>query len=201
MSAVETAPTRLSTRDIARIAIFAAIIVALGLLGTIPVGPVPVTAQTLGVMLAGAVLGPKRGALAVLIVMVLVAVGLPVLSGGRGGLGVFVGPTAGYLLGWIPGALLMGAIVHLGQTRVLWWRVIIGGLVGGILAIYAVGIPVQALVMGLPLVDTALASIAFLPGDLIKVAAATIVTLGLWKAYPPVFGFRSRVARDASLAT
>ncbi|WP_425562922.1 biotin transporter BioY [Microbacterium gilvum] len=176
-------------RDIARIAVFAAIIIALGIVGPIP-GPVgvPITAQTLGVMLAGAVLGWRRGAAAVLVVLVLVAVGLPVLSGGRGGLGVFAGPTAGYVLGWVLGAAVVGLIAHGGGRRLRWWRVAIACVVGGILAIYAVGVPVQALVMGLPLGEAALSSLVFLPGDLIKAAVATVLVVAVHRAYPVAFG-------------
>ena len=81
----------MKTKDLAYIALFAAITAVLGLLPAIPVPavPVPITAQTLGVMLAGAVLGARRGFLALLLFLVLVAVGLPVLAGGRGGLAVF----------------------------------------------------------------------------------------------------------------
>ena len=82
---------RFDSRDIARIAVFAALIAALGLVSAIPIPglPVPVTTQTLGVMLAGAVLGPRRGAAAVAVFLLLVFIGLPLLSGGRGGAGVF----------------------------------------------------------------------------------------------------------------
>src|SRR4051794_41975632 len=59
-------------------------------------------------MLAGAVLGARRGFLAVLLLLVLVAVGLPLLAGGRGGLGVFATPSVGFLLGWPVAALVIG---------------------------------------------------------------------------------------------
>lgn len=187
---------RFETRDIARIAVFAAIIAALGLVAPVPVpGLVPITAQTLGVILAGMVLGAWRGAAAVIVFEALVLIGLPLLSGGHGGAAVFVGPTAGYLLGWIPGAFVTGLIAHAGRGRLSWWRVALGGIVGGVLVVYAIGIPVQALVTGLPLGAAALTSLAFVPGDLIKVTLATVLTLTLWKAYPPVFGSRrTRVA-------
>ena len=183
---------RFDTRDIARIAVFAAIIAALSLVGPIPVPglAVPITLQTLGVMLAGTVLGGVRGAAAVTVFEVLVFIGLPLLAGGHGGAGVFVGVTAGYLIGFIPGALVTGLIAHSGSGRLSWWRVALGAVVGGILVVYAFGIPVQAAVMGLPLVETAVMSLIFLPGDLIKVVVATVLTLALWKAYPPVFGAR-----------
>jgi biotin transport system substrate-specific component len=182
-------------RDLGRIAIFAALIVVFGMV-TVPLpGGVPITAQTLGVMLAGAVLGPKRGPLAVLVVLALAAVGLPVLAGGRGGLGVFVGPTAGYLVGWVAGALVIGLIVHAG--RVTWWRTALGAVAGGILVVYLFGIPVQALVLGVDLGPTALSSLAFLPGDRLKAAAATALTLALRRAYPPAFGVRSVAAQPS----
>lgn len=173
-------------RDLARIAVFAALIVVLGTV-TVPLpGGVPLTAQTLGVMLAGAVLGPRRAPLAVLLVLALAAVGLPVLAGGRGGLGVFAGPTAGYLVGWVAGAAVVGLIVH--AARITWWRTALGAVVGGILVVYAFGIPVQAFVLGVDLAPTALSSLVFLPGDLVKAAAATVLTLALRRAYPPAFG-------------
>lgn len=186
-----TVTSRFEGRDIARIAVFAALIIALGLVGPIP-GPVgvPITAQTLGVMLAGAVLGWRNAAAAVLVVVVLTAVGLPVLAGGRGGLGVFVGPTAGYLLGWIPGAAVVGLIAHAGRCFA-WWRVAVGAVVGGIGVIYAIGVPVQALVMGLPLGDALVASAVFLPGDLIKAAVATVLAVALHRAYPVAFPRRT----------
>lgn len=189
---------RLDATDIARIAVFAALVAALGLPGGFSVfGTVPITAQTLGVMLAGAVLGPWRGALSMAVLLALVALGLPLLSGGRGGLGAFVGPSAGYLFGWIAGAAVIGAIVHAGP-RPARWRTVLGILVGGIPVIYAVGIPVQALVTRLPLEATALQSLVFLPGDLAKVALAAGITMTLARAYPRAF--RRTAAAPASAA-
>lgn len=186
----ETAP--FDSRDIARIAVFAALIAALGLVSAIPIPglPVPVTTQTLGVMLAGAVLGPRRGAAAVAVFLLLVFIGLPLLSGGRGGAGVFAGVTAGYLIGWVAGAFVTGLVAHSGRGPLSWWRVALGAVLGGILAVYFFGIPVQAAVLGIGLGESILGSLVFLPGDLIKVTVATLLTLALWKAYPPVFGAR-----------
>jgi biotin transport system substrate-specific component len=171
--------------DLARIAVFAALIVVLGTVAVPVPGGVPITAQTLGVMLAGLVLGARRAPLAVLVVIVLAAVGLPVLAGGRGGLGVLVGPTAGYLVGWIAGAVVIGLIAHSG--RFTWGRAAIGALVGGILVVYLFGIPVQALVTGVPIGPTALSSLVFLPGDLLKAGAAVLLAVALRRAYPRAF--------------
>lgn len=167
------------TRNFVRICLFAAIIAALGLLPKfdIPFVPgVPVTAQTLGVMLAGAVLGPRNGALAVALFVFVVLLGLPLLAGGRGGLGVLVGPTGGFLLGWIPGALVTGLVVRLLRFGGRFTTVFTAALLGGICVVYAIGIPWLAAAAALPLKSAALATLIFLPGDILKaVLAAAIV--------------------------
>ncbi len=189
----------LDLRDLARVAVFAALIAVLGLPGAIPVfGAVPITAQTLGVMLAGAILGPWLGALSVIVFEVLVAIGLPLLSGGRGGVSVFVGPSAGYLIGWIAGAFVIGLILWpraggSGRRRPTWLRAFIACLVGGIGVIYAIGIPIQSLVTHVGLPQTAFMSLAFIPGDIVKAVLAAAITMVLWRAYPPAFSaYRKR---------
>jgi biotin transport system substrate-specific component len=183
------ARNRLSARDLALVASFAALIAVLGLPGSLHFfgNAVPITLQTLGVMLAGSILGWKRGALSVVVLLVLVAAGLPLLSGGRGGLAVFAGPSAGYLIGWVFGAAVIGWLVQRKLPAYpLWW----GGLanvVGGIGAVYLVGIPVQAAVLGTSgLVATAVSSALFLPGDLVKVVIATAVASAVHRGYPGI---------------
>lgn len=178
----------LDAQDIARVAVCAAIVAALGLPGSFSVfGGVPITAQTFGVMLAGAVLGPRLGALSIVVFLTLTAAGLPLLAGGRGGLSVFVGPSAGYMLGWILGAFAVGLIVHASTRKPSALRVALASVLGGILVIYAVGVPVQSLVTRLPLAQTALAGLVFLPGDLLKAGLATAVVSTLLRAYPRAF--------------
>ncbi len=186
--------TATGARELARIAVFAALIIVLGMVSVPLAGGVPVTGQTLGVMLAGTVLGARKGALSVLVVLALAAVGLPVLAGGRGGITVFVGPTAGYLLGWVVGVVVVGLIARGAERRLRWWRVTVGVLVGGIPVIYLFGIPVQALVVGTDLGTTVISSLAFLPGDLLKAAIAIAVTFALQRAYPPAFGLPQQIA-------
>jgi len=181
-----TTPSRPWGADAARIAVFAALIIALGLVIVPLPGGVPITGQTLGVMLAGLILGPRSAPLAVLAVLALAAVGLPVLAGGRVGLGVFAGPSAGYLLGWVAGVVIIALIV--GSRRIVWWRAGLAAVLGGIGVVYLFGIPVQALVTGVPLGPTALSSLVFLPGDLIKAVAATVLCVALQRAYPRAFG-------------
>ncbi len=178
--------SRLSARDLAQVAVFAALIAALGLPGAITVGisGVPITLQTLGVILAGAILGARKGAGAVLVLLALVALGLPLLSGGRGGLGVFAGPTVGYLVGWVVGAAVIGAATRLIVPRYPLWAGLAVNAVGGIVVIYVVG--VLGLVLRTDLgVGAAIASTgAYIPGDLVKVVVATVVAKGVHRAYP-----------------
>ena len=176
-----TAPSVASTRDIVLVALFAALIAVLGLVPKVDLpflAGVPITVQTLGVMLAGLFLGPRRGALAVLLLVFMVLLGAPFLSGGRGGLGVLFGPTAGFLLGWIPGAFLVGLVFVLFQ-RLAPSKVLINAflacLVGGVVVIYAVGIPVLAWRAAMPMDQAVAVSLAFIPGDLLKAALAAVL--------------------------
>jgi len=179
-----------STRNTVLIAVFAALIAAMGLVPPISIGiiPVPVTLQTLGVMLAGAMLGPVRGMLSAVIVVVLSLLGLPILSGGRGGLGVLVGPTGGYLVGWIPGALVVGLLVkfwaiRLPRTGLRYVGVAVASIIGGIGVIYAVGVPWTSVSAGVPLGTSALGSLIFVPGDLIKAVITAIVAVTVHRSY------------------
>ncbi len=180
-----------TSATLGRVAVFAALIIVLGTVVVPLPGGVPITGQTLAVMLAGLVLGPRAAPWSVALVLVLAAVGLPVLAGGRGGLGVFVGPTAGYLLGWIVGVVVIGLLMRTGRPT--WWRAALAAFVGGVLVVHAFGIPVQALVTGVPLDLTALSTLAFLPGDLIKVTVATLIVVALRRAYPRAFADRRPV--------
>ncbi|GAA1765331.1 biotin transporter BioY [Agromyces humatus] len=177
---------RSSARDLAQIAVFAALIAALGLPGALQIGAtgVPITFQTLGVMLAGALLGARKGFLAVLLLEVLVAAGLPLLSGGRGGLGVFIGPSAGYLLGWLLGVVVIGWFTArlLPRYRVL--PALGATALGGILAVYAIGVPWVAVATGIPFWASLTGSFAFLPGDILKVVVTVLVAKQVHRAWP-----------------
>lgn len=183
----EAAPRRRSTaRDLAQIAVFAALIAALGVPGAIPLGPegVPITLQTLGVMLAGAILGARKGTLAILLFLALVAAGLPLLSGGRGGLGVFVGPSAGYLVGWVAGVAVIGWATARLLPRYRLIPALLWTALGGIVVVYLFGIPVFAAITATPLGLAIAGSSVFLIGDSIKVVAAVLVAKGVHRAWP-----------------
>ncbi|GIF06980.1 biotin transporter BioY [Actinoplanes siamensis] len=179
-----------TTQNTVLVAVFAAVIAALGIVPPITVGvtPVPITLQTLGVMLAGALLGAWRGMLSALIVVVLALAGLPILAGGRGGFGVFLGPTGGYLLGWIFGAFVVGLLVQrwaIRQDNVVVRHLCVGAaaIIGGIGVVYAFGIPWTSVSTGLSLGTSFTGSLVFVPGDLLKAVVATLIAVRVHSGY------------------
>ena len=97
---------------------------------------------------------------------------------------MFAGPTAGYLFGWLAGAAVIGWLAGLvtGRTRVPW--LIVANLVGGIVVIYAFGIPFTAWRVGSGLLATIVSAVEFLPGDAIKVVLSALITVGVYRSYP-----------------
>ncbi|MFD4839451.1 biotin transporter BioY [Achromobacter sp. NPDC058515] len=173
------------------VALFAALIVVLSLMPPIPLPgiPVPITLQTLGAMLAGAMLGPLRGALACLLYLALAAVGLPVLPGGRGGLGAFFGPTGGFLVGMVAGAFVTGWLARQLAARATgawmrWAGYVTACVIGGIAVVYAFGVPWLAAVTKMELSKAATAVAVFLPGDLIKAVVAAWVASRVERVWP-----------------
>ncbi|MGB5869402.1 MAG: biotin transporter BioY [Albidovulum sp.] len=172
-------------RKLALIALFAALIAALGLIPKLTLAfGVPITAQTLGVMLCGTVLGAKRGAVAVLLFLLLVALGLPLLAGGRGGLGVFAAPSVGFLIGWPVAAFVTGLIVERWNNAPLTLVASVASVIGGIVVLYIFGIIGMAIVLEKTLPEAALLVTAFIPGDVIKAVLAGFITAALAKARP-----------------
>lgn len=192
MSRTTNRPTgvRRPARDLALMAIFAGIVAALGLVPAInvPVIPVPITAQTLGVMLAGAVLGARRGFLALVLFVALVALGLPLLAGGRGGLGIFVAPGVGFLVGfpfaalvtgWLSASFARGGRYRLGGG-------ILAAMLGGIVVEYAFGVTGFMLITR----SSPVPVLIFLPGDVIKAVLTALIARGVHAAYPGLLGER-----------
>jgi biotin transport system substrate-specific component len=172
-------------RNLSFIALFAALIAALGLIPKIDLAfGVPITAQGLGVMLCGTVLGARRGFLAVLLFLFLVALGLPLLAGGRGGLGVFVGPTAGYLAGFALAALVTGLVAERVPARGLAIGMSLAAIAGGILVMHFCGIIGMALVLDKTLGEATMLALPFIPGDLVKAVLAGLITATLVRARP-----------------
>jgi biotin transport system substrate-specific component len=178
----------MTVKDMVYAALFAALTAALGLLPMVAVPGIsaPITAQSLGVMLAGSVLGAKRGGLAMLVFMALVAAGLPLLAGGRGGIGVFMGPTGGFAIGYILGAFITGWLTERMWARFDFVRALVACIIGGIGVVYLLGIPWLGAVAKIGLTKAAIGSTAFIPGDILKAVLASVIAVAIKKAYPMV---------------
>jgi biotin transport system substrate-specific component len=135
-------------------------------------------------MLCGTILGSKRGAMSVLLLLLLVAVGLPLLSGGRGGLGLFVSPSAGFLIGWPVAAFVTGMIVEKWRGHSLAVVAGVASVIGGILVMYVFGIAGLSIALDKSLLEATGLVAAFLPGDVIKAVIAGMLTAALAKARP-----------------
>lgn len=190
-------PISSPSRDLATVAVFAGIVAALGVVPAITAfgGAVPITAQSLGVMLAGAILGPRRGGLALVVFLVLVALGLPLLAGGRGGLGVFTGPSIGYLTGFPVAAFAVGAFAYLaGAPYRLYWG-ILANLLGGVVILNVLGILGMMARADLTAGAATAAALVFVPGDAIKAVLCALVARGVHAAYPGLLPDRRRRSR------
>lgn len=157
------------TRIIAFSAAFIGLI-ALGSWISVPIGSVPVTLQTLFVLLAGVVLH-RYGVLPVALYILLGAIGLPLFHNGTAGLGVILGPTGGYLVGFVIAALVTGLVY---ETKSAALR--ISGLVAGTLAIYTCGAAWLVLSLGMGIVPAIMTGVLpFIAFDLIKAGAAYLI--------------------------
>ena len=176
----------MSTRDVAHVALFAALTAALAVFPplALPLIGVPITAQSLGPMLAGAITGPRRGMLSQVLFLVLVALGLPLLAGGRGGLGVFASPSGGYLLGFAGAALVTGWLFQRYWERVNLAYALAFVFAGGIVVIHVLGIAWVSVVTDLSPWQAAVAGAPFLPGDLLKVGTAAAIAVTVRRSYP-----------------
>ncbi|MCV7433395.1 biotin transporter BioY [Mycolicibacterium bacteremicum] len=189
MSAQTSPPRRfgrLESGDLTQAAVFAGLLAALGLPGTLTIGPsgVPITLQTLGVMLAGSILGPRKGALAVALFAVLAIAGLPILAGGRTGLVSLSSPTAGFFVGWLPAVIVIGVLTALmmPRYRVLWGIGI--NIVGGMAVIYLFGTAGLMLRTDLSWWAALSTNGIYLPGDIAKAVLCGVVAAQVHRARP-----------------
>lgn len=177
----------MTVRDIVATSLFAAMIAILGFIPAIPVlgSPVPITAQGWGVMMAGLILGGKRGFYSVAIIWILAAIGMPVLAGGRGGLQSFVAPTSGYLLGWGLGVWVIGVLAGLHRNHLM--SEIVALFIGGIFVVHVCGVIWLCFFAKLTFMQAALVDLIFIPGDIIKLILTLIITRQLRRAMPGAF--------------
>lgn len=155
-------------------AFFAALVAVLGTISIpLPFSPVPITGQSLGVMLAGCILNARQAGWGLLVFLLLGAVGLPVFAGFSGGIGILVGPRGGYLLGYLVGAIVIALLK--GEQNAI-WRMALANMIGGIIVVYVFGVLWLNFVTGMGLYKAFMAgALPFIPGDLMKVFLASVV--------------------------
>ena len=200
--------------DVALISTFAAFIAVCAILPGIPTpSGVPITLQTFAVILAGLVLGWRRGGLATLLYVVLGLAGLPIFSGGVGGVAVLAGPSVGYLLAFPFAAALAGVFggialrtaPRLQESRfaarlgdwavrsVSAWRyllLVVAGLGASFLTIHPAGIVGLMVRLGITLPEAFAIDVVYWTGDVLKNLAAAAVAVAVFKAFPDML--RSR---------
>ena len=170
-----------NTRNLVLCAMCAAITCILAPLSIPLAGGVPVSLATFAVMLSGVLLGGPLGALSQLIYVLLAAVGLPVLAGWTGGLGIVLGMTGGYIIGYIPCAWRTGLIYKkYGETAKKPVKILfmILGMTAGNIVLYVIGTAWFMFITEMTL-EASLAAcvIPFIPGNIIKMAAVIIIGL------------------------
>ncbi|WP_240645826.1 biotin transporter BioY [Georgenia sp. SYP-B2076] len=143
----------------------------------LPFTPVPLTLGTFGVLLVGAALGPVRGALSIVALVLAGLAGVPVFADGTAG---WAFASFGYAVGYLPAAALIGWLARRGADRSPWRTVV--SAVGATTLVYAVGVPWLMAYLGIGLPEAlALGVVPFLVGDAVKAAAAALLLPGTWR--------------------
>ncbi|MBK9927977.1 MAG: biotin transporter BioY [Anaerolineales bacterium] len=145
----------------------------------IPLMPVPITGQTFGVLLIGAALGSKRGAATMILYITEGAMGLPFFAGGASGLGILTGATAGYLVGFVVAAYVIGWLAERGLERSV--RTSIIPFLAGTVIIYIFGVAWLSTVVGGLGKAIEFGMLPFLFGDAVKLILASLALPSAWK--------------------
>lgn len=186
--------------DLALVAGFAALIAVCALLPAIEVGPVDITLQTFAVLLSGAALGARRGFLAGLLYLAGGAIGLPIFSQGGAGLGVFAGPSVGYLIAFPLAAGCCGFLVERlprGSVQRSVPLVFLAGLVSSALFIHPLGVAGLHYRADMTWAAAARFDMTFYVGDLLKNVAMALVATAVHRAFPDLLDPR-RLRRSTS---
>lgn len=187
---------KISTKDMALVPMFTSL-TAMGAFISIPVGPVPITLQSLFVILSGLILGPRLGALSQILYIILGLMGIPIFSAFTGGLQSILRPSFGFIIGFVFASYIVGKITYkkkIPSNKHIW----IGALAGS-MTIYLFGLPYMYYILNIILGQdlsflqiTKMGCLLFLPGDFIKLGISSLVgikTLPILQA----LGFRSNL--------
>src|SRR5215218_8805110 len=194
---------RWNATDLGLIGVFAALVAGSALVPGIPAGGlgVPITLQTLAVMLTGLVLGPGRAFAAVGLYVLLGLAGLPIFSGGRSGLGILAGPSAGYILAFPLAAAAVGWLTAIVLRRTTKYRglfLFAAAMVSSVLLVHSLGVLGMMANAKLDLSKAILADVPYYPGDIIKNLLAVTIALSLHKAFPDLLVRRVRAGGQAT---
>ncbi|MGX5717839.1 biotin transporter BioY [Arthrobacter sp. MAHUQ-56] len=183
--------------DLGLIAVFAALVAGAALVPGLALNGfgVPITFQTLAVMLTGLVLGPARGFAAVGLYTLLGLAGLPIFSQGRSGLGILAGPSAGYIIAFpiaagIVGWLATVVIRRTTKARALWF--FLSATATSVVVVHSLGILGIALNSKATVAQAFISDLIFYPGDIIKNVLAAAIAVALHRAFPDVLVRRVR---------
>lgn len=170
----------MKTKDMIICALFAAILCVFSVM-TIPIGPVPISMGIFGVVLTAAILGAKRGTIAVAVYILLGAVGLPIFSGFKGGIGVLLGPTGGYITSYILCALFAGYLnKNLPENKALALLKLFAVSFGAVIICYIFGTAWFMFIAKKDLLSSlAVCVYPFVPFDLAKCAVAAVVAFAV----------------------
>ena len=145
----------------------------------LPFTLVPITGQTLGVLLVGASLGSRRGAATILLYLLEGSLGLPFFAGGTAGIAALIGPTGGYLLGFVAAAFVAGLLAEKKMDRN--WTTVIPAFLAAHTAVFVIGVPWLAVFVGKSAaIKTGF--YPFIPGEIIKSTLAAIMIRSAWSA-------------------
>lgn len=188
LGAILPVPASLSRGRVRAVALVALGVAFLALLAQlrVQIGPVPITGQTLGVLLLGAAYGARLGAATTGAYLLLGAVGLPLFTGGQAGLGYVMGPTGGYLVGFVAAAALLGTLAERGWDRSV--RMTALAMLLASLVVYACGLAwLHVALNGAGALGEGWARtlqvglLPFLAGDAVKLAVATLLLPAAWR--------------------
>ena len=175
---------RLKARDILNVALFSAL-AAIGAFIHIPLpfSPVPITLQTLFTYMAGALLGGYLGALSQLIYILIGISGLPIFAGGNAGPSVLIGPTGGYIVGFIVGAFVIGKMTEAKKNSGLLW--LLTCMIVGTTIIYISGVTQLMNWMKIDFEKAVIMGVApFIAGDVLKMVVAAYTTHRIRRRLP-----------------
>mgnify|MGYP002716228868 FL=1 len=184
--------------DIAYVAVFTALIIVFAFVSIpTPTAGVPIVLQNAVIILAGLVLGGRRGLFVGLLFMALGLVGLPILAGGRSALSAIAGPTVGYLAGYVISPAITGLVAYRSPRNKTGMAITLAlaGIIGLTIQYFcgSIGLMVRS---GMDFGAAILAQGPFIVPDLIKVAVMVVIAIGVHAAFPDLMGRRSPSTRS-----